>query len=180
MAVGGWFLCDSLFDVGYPAVFIFSKICTKCRKYYDMTRWCCDLLSPATYIFGNVLWWQGLRSLTRYMSCSHRALRRTECFSVVKACSRCRAINWESCLTITCNILCLVMVLLSLICTPFSFIYIYIYIYIYIWFQHVLQEDIFIVRKIPYILKDDWILSIFGRSEILLPHSDMYTSCNMF
>jgi hypothetical protein len=25
MAVGGWFLCDSLFDVGQPVVFIFGK-----------------------------------------------------------------------------------------------------------------------------------------------------------
>ena len=59
------------------------------------------------------------------MPSSHRGLRLTEGFSVVKACNRYRAIYWESCLTITCNILFLVMVLLSLICTPFSVFYIY-------------------------------------------------------
>jgi len=55
MTVGGWFLFDSLFDVVYPVVFIFGKICTKCQKYYDTTQWYYDLLSPGAYIFDNVL-----------------------------------------------------------------------------------------------------------------------------
>ena len=148
------------------------KICTKCQKYYDsMVLW----LVVARYLH---IWWcimvtKNLRSLKRYMSCSHRGLRHTEGFSVVKACSRYRAIYWESCLTITRNIL-------FLGNGTFIINFHALFSFFNVWFQRVLQEDIFIGRKIPYILKNDWIVSIFVRSEFSLPHCDMYTSFNMF
>ena len=49
------------------------------------------------------------------MSCSYHGLRHTAGFLVAKACSHCHAIYWESCLTVTSDILFLVMVLVSLI-----------------------------------------------------------------
>lgn len=61
------------------------------------------------------------------MSCSHCGLRHTAGFLVVKTCSHCHAIYWESCLTITANILFLVMVLVSLIGMPCS-------VFLYVWY----------------------------------------------
>jgi hypothetical protein len=56
---------------------------------------------------------------------SHRSLRCNEnCFQFPKSCSRYRAMYLELCCTITSNILFLLMVLLTLICTPFSVFYV--------------------------------------------------------
>jgi hypothetical protein len=85
------------------------------------------LLSHGTYIFGAVVWWQGLTSLEQCVPCSHRGLRHTAGFLVAKACSCCYAIYWESCLTITSDILFLGVVLVSLIGMPCS-------VYLYVWY----------------------------------------------